>query len=78
MSVRKKKAIEIAFLVVGMTLTLLIGRWSRAMELGIGTLVILGAIIWEAFMYCCPHCGRYLGGNFRSGKYCPHCGEKIE
>lgn len=42
----------------------------------IGTLVIIGGLIFMLFTYQCPHCGRHLDPRCR-GPHCPFCGEKI-
>lgn len=78
MSARKKLVIATAVLVVGVALALLGDRRSCEMERGIGVAMNLGGILLMAVLYRCPHCGRYLGGNFQPGKRCPRCGEKIE
>lgn len=78
MSVRKKQVIVTTFYIVGVSFMLLGIRRSTGPVWGISLAVNLGGVLLMAVLYRCPHCGRYLGGNFQIGKRCPRCGEKIE
>ena len=39
-----------------------------------GVIFVAGAV-FDRILYCCPHCGMYLGRN--TGDFCPYCGENV-
>lgn len=43
----------------------------------LGIVLAFGGLVYMAFTYRCPYCGRLLYTRGPTPHYCPHCGEEI-
>jgi rRNA maturation endonuclease Nob1 len=51
------------------------GALQKNALMGIGIVIMLGAVAFRFAFYRCPHCKRYLGRSM--GSHCPYCGKDL-
>lgn len=76
MTPRKVRLWTLIAMVTGFLVCVLGFFLDGNLVIGIGVLIMMGAVVFN-FVFCrCPYCGKSLDRYV--GNYCPRCGEKLD